>query len=947
LQSKFDQQLSGFAKCLTLWYEKSFHRVVDPAILLAYFKKMNFFEEYVSDLPLLVKYFKFILCWNFSKYMSQEQPEGDFKCINIYHLFPTVYQPFIKSRLIEKRPRKLVTLWDLLQCKTLSHRVPKDFITKAYIRHHEVMSSRCEELPISLLDEIREFCRPYCKAVVNCYEDKTIMPSNHATYTSKRSDGGLKYDLKGRLINRNVRRIPNREQRLDPIVIHLEGLPGARKSFSVRSIAEKIIKAFGMSTRDFDSLVYTRSGATKHWDGYNGQFITIIDDFAYMESSGNRQKDDPTAELISLCSTVDYVLPMAKLEEKGRKFRSEFLILTSNQATACTMTKGLACPAAYFRRLSPTYKYCPSNDLYGKKTYHVVPSSYSEFGTDHSFWSGYDTTTQRYITGTLNVSDIVRESLMRWDNAFQNQDKSWMQTISDHPENPLALQFPATPPTGLSKAMAFAVPEPLKVRMITKPQFETFALKPLSRAMLKALKSYECFEPCHNPDYDLKHLGKMTNESYLLSGDYTAATDELNFHASQAVLDVLCEELEDRYPVVAEWCKWEGSHHLIEYPPITGLSPVVQSCGQLMGSLLSFPILSILNAFTMCKATGQSLKTVPALFHGDDIAARVTLTEYENWKQNAKSIGLQLSLGKNYLSKNWVSIDSQIFCLPQTADCCSLCEKKLTGKFKLVCRSINDIPTCRKALENRFRKSTIVRYTESLKQTPRSLDVSTYYGGLGIENSKITDTDKLIYIHDLEKIAKVRELYPGYFSVPKELAKMLSNKSEQYPVPKEEKELEEGENEKSLKRFLRKKNRYVKTESFKLMNLNKVRPLFRERVIIHCVDYTLNELNVLSRSVLGTFSKQSFVNKNVKVFSEDKAFLTKPRESFVPKPSPLLSQVDTQGAKMFARRDRYCLLPDAIFPSMVIQRSGTKTPNSQFYKPYSVGFDVAAAMSKL
>jgi len=114
-----------------------------------------------------------------------------------------------------------------------------------------------------------------------------------------------------------------------------------------------------------------------------------------------------------------------------------------------------------------------------------------------------------------------------------------------------------------------------------------------------------------------------------------------------------------------------------------------QSNGQLMGSILSFPILCQMNllcyklaleeyliskigkeAFTKtckslygAKVPGIKIRALPCLVNGDDIYFRTNGEFYDIWRKWIKYAGFSLSLGKNYVHSNTFTINSRMFTL--------------------------------------------------------------------------------------------------------------------------------------------------------------------------------------------------------------------------------------------------------------------------------------------
>nr|UJQ92944.1 MAG: putative RNA-dependent RNA polymerase [Narnaviridae sp.] len=791
----------GFSRCLTVWFQKEFQtfrdsNVVDREFLWNHFKKFEPVEK--------VKAFKYLLCYNFSKLMNQELPVGkeEYK-VNILRMFRRVPRLMLTARLnlVRLKPR---LCWNLLQCKTVSNTVPRAFILEAYEKHHQVMNQISPNLADELINEIRQFVRPWVSKVKEIYQDKTHLPSNHACSKVNRDAGGLKKALESQFY-RGSGMTWDPTERKEPIVIHLEGRAGVGKSRTVEVMAKKIGAQFGLFG-NFRDWTYYRSSATQHWDGYHQQLITVIDDFCFEDLSSRTQTLEPSSkEILQLVSDCDYIVPMADLREKGTRFTSPFLILTSNRARDMQVGQHFAEPDAFYRRISPTYEFVQLQT----KSIKIVQSDYLMDPIDvmcrtDMMNSHYPVTNQhgsKWVkSGVKSIQQIVEFGLQRYNERYGNLP--WLQRLSestaDAPE--FGLQFAQYPPR-INEVVAFAIPEPLKVRMITKPDPNAYALKPLQKAMFEALKIFPCFTPCFQPDFDLNSLLRYKEGELLLSGDYTAATDELNFNASQAVLQCLIEEFDD-HPILQRYIEWEGGSHLVTYPKWTGLTPAYQECGQLMGSLLSFPILSILNAFTICKATGQPLEEVRAVFHGDDIAAVVENEgQYESWKSVANLVGLQLSIGKNYLSRQFVSIDSQLYLVRE-----GHLKRQLTGKFKLLYRTEGEQLTCEHALRNGFSKDLLRRYCgQELKRTIRSLDVSVAHGGLGLEtspNRPLSLYDKGIYRVLVANKNKIQPLGNGLYRVLKETARMFRLPEVELPLEDEPKQVPETTLERDVKKLI-------------------------------------------------------------------------------------------------------------------------------------------------
>lgn len=135
-----------------------------------------------------------------------------------------------------------------------------------------------------------------------------------------------------------------------------------------------------------------------------------------------------------------------------------------------------------------------------------------------------------------------------------------------------------------------------------------------------------------------------------VSGDYESATDNLNIHLSRYVLacirsrslHVPCNVWDSAEVTLA--CEFPGSRK--------------QQSGQLMGSLLSFPLLCLVNYLTFRYAVPRD---VPVRVNGDDIVFRCTPVEKEKWFRLVQDSGLVVSKGKTLVSRRCFSLNSTFF----------------------------------------------------------------------------------------------------------------------------------------------------------------------------------------------------------------------------------------------------------------------------------------------
>lgn len=321
--------------------------------------------------------------------------------------------------------------------------------------------------------------------------------------------------------------------------------------------------------------------------------------------------------------------------------------------------------------------------------------------------------------------------------------------------NTFKLEFEAFPPEGPLPVRVEPIREPLKVRTITAGIGDTFCLKPFQHAMWQALG----LEPQFCLTHGTNRLETAIERIYLqskpddvwISGDYTAATDSFAIDASKAILEGILESI-DHEPT-KRWAMKEISPHLLIYPRDSGLEPVLQRSGQLMGSLLSFPLLCLLND---CTAQSIGLSPESYLINGDDILMRTCAENYPIWKERVQDFGLSLSAGKNYVHKSFGTVNSQLIYEGDVQN---------SGKQRVLDRRVQVLGECLRDLEMNMDATTEeihelfkVVNRKKLSKTVRSIDVPLTHGGLAFswgDRSKVSDcslrTEVLVYLNDLFK----------------------------------------------------------------------------------------------------------------------------------------------------------------------------------------------------
>lgn len=216
--------------------------------------------------------------------------------------------------------------------------------------------------------------------------------------------------------------------------------------------------------------------------------------------------------------------------------------------------------------------------------------------------------------------------------------------------------------------------EALKVRCISKgPPLTYFVLKPIQKSLWQELQKTWNFELTGTPiTEELMNLRfkSFVNKSSLHSGDYKAATDELHSWCSERACDSVFRVAEANLGYSL------GPLEVLTKRALTGHVYVLedgqekeQERGQLMGSIVSFPFLCILNAtlirrtYELSENVCKLIRDCPFWINGDDC-----LTAYgrgnrfpEIWRGLGSVMGFSESVGKTYDSDYFCSINSTTF----------------------------------------------------------------------------------------------------------------------------------------------------------------------------------------------------------------------------------------------------------------------------------------------
>lgn len=779
----------------------------------------------------IVKKIKISLCTEFSRQSEQDIPDGHEIA---FRVFPESMRNYLEKKLNSDRKGRIQFYFSILQSKSLCKEVSDDMVQESLEKHRSTLGERetrklepqFKEILIEQGNSLGKYLRDHYNP------SKTVKAPTSASFNNPRKSGGVLGELAEKSIISTSSGITeyNGDDRMEPLVVGLFALPAAGKTTLVQEIISQAHREL-FPEWNLNEISYSRSCSSKHWDGYTGQPIVVLDD---MGQSADRHDVEEFQQLIS-CNT--YQLPMADLQSKGMKFSSPLVIVTSNMSFGQDLTVNQQIPIednlAFWRRFHVPFVLDKKGDsiIYTdrltsyfsteeKKQFKPHQSCNGSLGFENLIFPCYfdqsvvDLTSSTYTSsrsrnlprcGRLNFSfkRVERKSLIPiiWNTFRASVDffhsktsKYWTQIVGSEclqafeteeglkmireiprsgASQTVRYSFPRLPPKELLPVRVEPIKEPLKVRIITAGLAETRCLKPLQQAMHAYLGTQKQFCLTHGTKFLEKAMLNCTENSkrdpkideildrldslegrdlVYCSGDYESATDNFILECGSVILKQALQFV-DHEPT-REWAMKEVSSHILHYPRESQLKPIVQTNGQLMGSLLSFPLLCLVNDAT-AKLAGASQDHY--LINGDDIVLRVERQVANKWRKIAPGLGLTLSLGKTFFDSDFGTVNSQLFY-----------EGKLvqTGKLKLTSRRTEILGECYRDLQRLFlteENSEYLRETflkinrPALKGTFESLDIPTSHGGLGLvssghePNKKQKENDFFVYISKLRK----------------------------------------------------------------------------------------------------------------------------------------------------------------------------------------------------
>jgi hypothetical protein len=201
-----------------------------------------------------------------------------------------------------------------------------------------------------------------------------------------------------------------------------------------------------------------------------------------------------------------------------------------------------------------------------------------------------------------------------------------------------------------------------KPRPLSKFSADAIHLKPLHKAIYDRISQFSWLCRGDFTSECLRDAGfTFVEGETLTSGDYKSATDNLSIEVAEAILDEL---LRTTVSVPGSLKAYAMSIlRPILYNLELDIDDFSPSRGQMMGSLLSFPLLCIQNRIAFLysgHSVGIDCSDFPCLINGDDILFRSGPHFSAHWMDTVKSLSLEVERTKTSVSPQFGSLNSTL-----------------------------------------------------------------------------------------------------------------------------------------------------------------------------------------------------------------------------------------------------------------------------------------------
>lgn len=202
------------------------------------------------------------------------------------------------------------------------------------------------------------------------------------------------------------------------------------------------------------------------------------------------------------------------------------------------------------------------------------------------------------------------------------------------------------------------VPSGGKFRALSIPPVRMNYLRPLHKTFYDFMSGKDWLLRGDATVNQFKGFKTVPGEVFC-SGDYESATDNLNQELQKEVLRLVLQRARHVPSGVIVSAMRSFSLDLVASDRQGRVERKEQKSGQMMGNLLSFPLLCLTNYVTFRYAT-MDLR-IPVRINGDDIVFRSSEFVVKRWKETVSKAGLVLSQGKTLVESRYFTINSTLF----------------------------------------------------------------------------------------------------------------------------------------------------------------------------------------------------------------------------------------------------------------------------------------------
>lgn len=214
-----------------------------------------------------------------------------------------------------------------------------------------------------------------------------------------------------------------------------------------------------------------------------------------------------------------------------------------------------------------------------------------------------------------------------------------------------------------------------KIRVITKDSVEFVKYNWINKFLGAQFRKLPCSVFGGKVEEWFEKVGGLVpnDDQYYVSGDLEAATDNFDGRIS----DLLIERIAEEFDLDSEEMKSFTTHAYLDKK-----RRVRQTRGQLMGSVISFPLLCILSLTAYVRSIDHSdllksgkkaksflMKLKSVGINGDDVVFCANREGMKRWEEGVKSIGGIVSRGKTLVNRNFFTINSELWCRHGKVNC--------------------------------------------------------------------------------------------------------------------------------------------------------------------------------------------------------------------------------------------------------------------------------------